>query len=380
MPLKLLVAALHKSSIYTCAQLNVLEFVVSTQLFHWGKEKSSTQLSQGQESIKAPWYTFADLLAIPPSILFQESVIGTRAKSRLLMADTVASSVVQEGVSWMSSYISGKLEEKVSEGHIMARLEMALSQLEFALERTGKLPIMHQSLLRRWKMFKEAYTEGMDLLSKHKLQLVEGGKEMAEQGVTGSSFLERIPRAKNLPISSLFGLSKEYLSSSVVKKFEWYADCADKFVTDVVSGCPLRHDAFVYPLERQLLEGKILMYKMVNGSQSRRIAMWPICSEGRGIEVELYFSYEDRKMPVKKFFLLLRQRLSQGTSIVETATRCLQFATESLKLPTSQFKCVAESAIDNCNKMVLIDLYRVSLAEWSMVPAEDEPAEDKNTV
>ena len=71
-----------------------------------------------------------------------------------------------------SLYISSnKLDDTVSRAHIIARLEMALSRLEFALERTGKMPITYVSLLRRRKIIKRAYAEGTDLLEKHKLHV-----------------------------------------------------------------------------------------------------------------------------------------------------------------------------------------------------------------
>ncbi|CAN6300989.1 unnamed protein product [Urochloa humidicola] len=84
------------------------------------------------------------------------------------MADMVASALAQEGVSRASSYISAKLEDTASGAHNLARLEMALSRLEFALERTAKMPITHVSLLRRVKMLKSAHAEGTALLNKHK--------------------------------------------------------------------------------------------------------------------------------------------------------------------------------------------------------------------
>jgi hypothetical protein len=49
---------------------------------------------------------------------------------------------------------------------------MALAQLDFALERAGKLPVTYVSLLRRMKMLKRAYLQGTDLLNKPK-QTVE---------------------------------------------------------------------------------------------------------------------------------------------------------------------------------------------------------------
>lgn len=81
----------------------------------------------------------------------------------------LSSALAHECVSRVSSYISSnKFDDKVSRAHIIARIEMALSRLEFALEGTGKMPITYVSLLRRWKIIKRAYIEGTDLLKKHK--------------------------------------------------------------------------------------------------------------------------------------------------------------------------------------------------------------------
>ncbi|KAK3126266.1 hypothetical protein QOZ80_7AG0554080 [Eleusine coracana subsp. coracana] len=268
------------------------------------------------------------------------------------MAEMVVSSVVQEGMNRMSSYISGKLEEKELRENSIARLEMALSQLEFALERTAEWPItyVYISLIRRRMVLKQVYKEGTDLLKKLQLQVVEGGEQIG-QWVTGSSFLQWISHAINLPILSFIGLRKEnIISSTIVQKFEWYADCADKFVTDVESVCPLRHDIFRYPLERQLLEGKSLMYNIKKGSQRYGITMWPVCSEERGIEVMLQYNYVDlNKMQANEVDLNLTLRLSQGTDMVGTAIRCLQFVTESFKLSASPFKFVMECMIGEMN-------------------------------
>ncbi|XP_062186388.1 uncharacterized protein LOC133889976 [Phragmites australis] len=254
------------------------------------------------------------------------------------MVGMLGSALAQEGVNGVSSYIASKLEDNASRAHIMARLEMALSQLEFALERTGKLPITYISLLRRMKMFKSAYIEGTDLLNKHKLLVVQDRQQEAGQAVTRYPFLERICRAKNLPISSLLGLNKDYLSASVVQIFEWYATCADKFVTDVESGCPLRRDTFRYPLVRRLLEGKTLQYETVNARQLHSFFIWPVRLEERGVEARLVYEYLERDSPEKRFRLRLMLRISEDTDIVGVAIKCLR----SL---TSQFKLVTESAV-----------------------------------
>ncbi|CAN6312855.1 unnamed protein product [Urochloa humidicola] len=254
------------------------------------------------------------------------------------MADMVASALAQEGVSRASSYISANLEDTASGAHNLARLEMALSRLEFALERTARMPITHVSLLRRVKMLKSAHAEGTALLNKHKPSPRQGQHEA--RAVTRSyPFLEWIGRrARNLPISSLLGFNKDHLSSASVQTFEWYADCAEKFVEDVETGCPLRHDTFRYPFLRHLLEGKTLWYESIRGSRRMRFHMLPLRFGDRGAEAELYYCYQDLKKSKNNFSVWLMLRLSESTDIVGVAIKCL-------RLLTSQFKLAIESAV-----------------------------------
>ena len=86
------------------------------------------------------------------------------------MAEMVGSAVIQEAVSRVSSFVLGKREDKEPKGRIIERLEMALAELEFALERSVKLPITDSSLLHRRKVINHAYTEAANLLDKHKWQ------------------------------------------------------------------------------------------------------------------------------------------------------------------------------------------------------------------
>jgi len=79
----------------------------------------------------------------------------------------VASTLAQEGVSRVFSSISTKLDDRASGSHNVRRLDIALSRVEYAIERTAKMPITCVSLLRRWKMLMSAYNEGVDLLNKH---------------------------------------------------------------------------------------------------------------------------------------------------------------------------------------------------------------------
>jgi len=181
--------------------------------------------------------------------------------------------------------------------------------------------------------------EGADLLSKHKQQVLEEGQEEAGQLVTSPSYLERIiATAAEFYISSLAsGLNKQQcLSSSVVQKFEWYADCADKFVADVESACPPRRDITLrYPFVRQLLQGKYLSYEKVKGTQRFSFDISPLVLEGRGVEAFLWYRYHcfDAERLDKSFQLILMLRLSESTDIVGTAIDCVRSSASLLNLP-----------------------------------------------
>ncbi|TVU02809.1 hypothetical protein EJB05_51656, partial [Eragrostis curvula] len=263
------------------------------------------------------------------------------------MAGMVGSALAHEGVSGASSYISGKLEEKASRAHTMAKLEMALSQMEFALERAGKLPITYVSLLRRMKVLKRAYLQGTDMLNKHKMLVAaKEDQDVGRRGRRPVPFLDGIfRRATNLPISSLLGLDSDdgRLTSPVAQTFEWYAACADKLVADVVTGCPLRrdhHHAFSYPLLRHLLEGKTLCYETARarrgpGQHRHSLFLWPVRLEERGVEARLLYQYLDRERPERRFHLRLMIRLSEDTDIVGVAVKGLRSLTSQFKLTTA---------------------------------------------
>jgi len=151
--------------------------------------------------------------------------------------------------------------------------------MEYAFERTAKMPITCVSLLRRWKMLMSAYNEGVDLLNKHKLPAALEGHAETGQVVVRSSYyyLQRIAGAAYFSFSSLAGLNKQCLSSSAVQIFEGYADSADKFVADVESACPPRRDITLrYPFVSQLLQGKSLIYEKVKGSQVLLFGIYPV--------------------------------------------------------------------------------------------------------
>ncbi|CAN6170752.1 unnamed protein product [Urochloa humidicola] len=125
----------------------------------------------------------------------------------------------------------------------------------------------------------------------------------------------------------------DHLSISIAQRFEWYADCADKFVADVESGCPLRRDTFFRcPFLRQLFEGKSLQYLRNEGSGKLWFHLFPMISEGRGIEACLLYGYFDPQRLDKSIKLRLMLRLSESTDIVGIAISCLQSSASLLNL------------------------------------------------
>ncbi|KAM0875019.1 hypothetical protein ACQ4PT_037057 [Festuca glaucescens] len=150
------------------------------------------------------------------------------------MAEMVASALVQEGVSGVLSLAVSNREDKASQGHLMKRLEMAQSELEFALERSSKMPITDVSLLQRRMMLKCAFKECTIVLNKHKLL----GDEEVEQravGVSSSLLSWKIMRA----VQSFSSPKKDQLTRFEVERFEWSVEKAHGFVRDVESGCSL---------------------------------------------------------------------------------------------------------------------------------------------
>ncbi|GJN24665.1 hypothetical protein PR202_gb12419 [Eleusine coracana subsp. coracana] len=98
-----------------------------------------------------------------------------------MAADMLGSALVQEAVNRVSSFVFSKRDEQAPLEHNVERLEMALSELEFALERSAKLPITDVALLRRRKLFKRAYEEASDVLNKHKPPSVKAAEDQAQR-------------------------------------------------------------------------------------------------------------------------------------------------------------------------------------------------------
>ncbi|CAD6221507.1 unnamed protein product [Miscanthus lutarioriparius] len=236
------------------------------------------------------------------------------------------SALVQEAVSRGVSFVLGWREEKASQGHLKERLEMAANELELALERSAKLPITDVSLLQRRKMIKRGYVEAMELLKKDKQQAVPPGQELqVAQGVKRKRWFDC---AKNMSLKPFVALSTD-----AVKRFEWYADHAGRFVRDVESGCSLHHNTFCNPIVRHLLEGKTFWYDLKQGNVQRKVRIFPMYFDERGVEAQLVYSYMDSTMIEKCFNLVLSLRLSESTDIVGVAIKGLQLLTAEFKHP-----------------------------------------------
>ncbi|XP_066393146.1 uncharacterized protein [Miscanthus floridulus] len=245
------------------------------------------------------------------------------------MAEMVCSALVQETVSRGVSFALGKREEKASQGHLMERLEMAVSQLEFALERAQELRIRHLSLISRRKQIMSAYVEATELLDKHKQQqAVPAGQELQDAHGVKKRKLWVISAKNMLTTSSFAGLSTDD-----VRRFELYADFADKFVRDVESGCSLHHNTFCNPIVSHLLEGKTLQYDLKQGNVQRKVRIFPMYFDERGVEALLGYCYMGSTMIEKCFSLLLSLRLSESTDIVGVAIKGLQLLTAEFKHP-----------------------------------------------
>ncbi|GJN24387.1 hypothetical protein PR202_gb12125 [Eleusine coracana subsp. coracana] len=258
------------------------------------------------------------------------------------MADMVALAVVQELVSRAISFIFSNREDQ--EPHSAERLEMAVSELEFVLERIAKLPITDLSLLCRRKIFKLAYDEGTDLLNMHR------------KGHQGGE-----------------GIWRSKLRRDDVRRCELFAELADKFLRDVETGCSLRQYSFCNPFVRHLLEGKTLTFETMElqGGRLRRLYMWPVCVEGRGVETMLEYWYEYYKVPEKRFHLGLMLRVSESTDIVATAVKCLQSM-------ASQFKVATETAAGELTLMAN-NLQNISDFHHAPPPPWAEADEESHT-
>ncbi|WVZ73652.1 LOW QUALITY PROTEIN: hypothetical protein U9M48_021937 [Paspalum notatum var. saurae] len=241
----------------------------------------------------------------------QSPISNNKIRHNPVMAEMVGSAVIQEAVSRGVSFMLGK-RKKASQGHMIERLE-------FALERSAKLPITDISLIHRRKMVKCAYIEAAELLDKHKQPPMQGQEEIT-QGLKHKR--PWIFRPKNFSFSS-----SASLKMGDVQRLEY--DCAGKFVRDVESSCSLRHYNFCNPIAPPSRENPLVQ----NGA--RRPAT-------RYLHKAHIFRGAWRRGNARIWLRGSHNARKNFRSVFDHAT---EVAIEGLHLLTSQFKLAAESAM-----------------------------------
>jgi hypothetical protein len=268
------------------------------------------------------------------------------------MANMVSSAVVHEAVSQIFSDIinrhDGKEKSKANEN--LERLEMAHIKLEAALETSEKWKITGASMLRWHNKLKRAAQECDDTLHKCKSRILE--EEQIEHEVRNSAFPKRIAHATKSFISSAFHQDNQ-LKTSVVQRFEWYADGASDFLRFMELGCtPHCHMPF-NPFNKNFFSGKKMQHKIDQGNESTFFILWlPFITAEHKVEVTLIFIQKDDNAPENNFYFSIMLQLSESTDIVGIAMKCLQLFTplfkskveiirnKIMKLPTQDFSWV----------------------------------------
>jgi hypothetical protein len=249
------------------------------------------------------------------------------------MAEIVSSAVVQELVSKVLSCLVQKYEEKEAStaNRNLERLEMAHIRLEAALETSEKWQITDPSLLRWRKKLKLAAQECDDTLHKCKHRILV--EEQMEQEVTNSAFAKRLAHATKSFILSVFGCNDTALCSSVVQRFEWFADGASKFMRFVEFGGTRYPQMTFNSLVKHLFAGKKLRHRISRGHGGSLflLCLVPITTTEHGIEATLSFIHQDSSAPEDNFVLTAILQVSESTDIVGILIKCLQLFTPHFK-------------------------------------------------
>ncbi|KAL6647741.1 hypothetical protein ACP70R_015178 [Stipagrostis hirtigluma subsp. patula] len=246
------------------------------------------------------------------------------------MAEMVGSAVVQETVGQiLSGLVQGKEESNANEN--LERLEMAHIKLEAVLEISNKWLITDASLLRWRKKLKRAAQECDDTLHKCKQRILQ--EEQMEQEVRNSSFPKRIAHAAKSLIFTAFSNNNDESIRSVIRRFEWFADCASEFLRFIELGGSPRGHMTANSLIKHLLAGKPLQHKIVrgNGYPLSVLSVVPFSTADHGMEASLIFIHTDGNAPENSLFLTVMLQISESTDIVGITIKCLQLYTPHFK-------------------------------------------------
>ena len=184
-----------------------------------------------------------------------------------MAAEIVSSALAQEAVNEVLSRIKEGYAEKSDAKEHIERMEMAHIKLEAALETSKKWNVTSAPLLRWRSKLKRATQECNHTLRRCRQRLQE--EEEVQQAVQSSSFPKRVAHTAMSFVSSIFssGNDDKLRGSTVVRRFESFADGATEFLRYVeLGGTPCRN-MFSVPLIRHLLAGKGTKYCFVRGGQ-----------------------------------------------------------------------------------------------------------------
>uniref|UniRef100_A0ACD5X508 Uncharacterized protein n=1 Tax=Avena sativa TaxID=4498 RepID=A0ACD5X508_AVESA len=286
------------------------------------------------------------------------------------MAEMVASAVVGETLSRISTFLIDQPEQKDEE----ERLEIAQIKMEAALRMSSKWQITEVPMLRWRRKLKRAAQECDSTLRHCKRRALE------DEETRRSSFRRRIARAAKSFVSSFKSRSKADVdgssssSSMDIRRLERFAEGASEFLRFVeFGGTPGRQYMFFQPLVGDLLAGKTLRYRALQGGRLYHLGMRPTRFAERGVEAMVCFAFHDFKDPAKSINFRFVLRLSESSDVFGIIIDCLRSATphfttaaedvrrELIQLPTQDFSW--ESHFPYAEKEYWVDVHS-TLTHW----------------
>uniref|UniRef100_A0ACD5XJ52 Uncharacterized protein n=1 Tax=Avena sativa TaxID=4498 RepID=A0ACD5XJ52_AVESA len=285
------------------------------------------------------------------------------------MAEMVASAVIGETLSRISTFLLDQPEEKNEE----ERLEMAQIKMEAALRMSSKWQITEAPMLRWRRKLKRAAQE-CDTTLRHRKR-----RAMEDEETRRSSFPRRIACAARSFVSSFKSRGSKAdvdgSSSMDIRRLERFAEGASEFLRFVeFGGTPGRQRyMFFHPLVGGLLAGKTLRYRALRGGRLYHLGMRPTRFAERGAEAMVWFAFHDFKDPAKSINFRFMLRLSESSDVFGIIIDCLRSATphfraaaedvrkELIQLPTQDFSW--ESRFPYAEKEYWVDVHS-TLTHW----------------
>ncbi|KAM3197904.1 hypothetical protein ACQJBY_073153 [Aegilops geniculata] len=251
------------------------------------------------------------------------------------MAEIVASAVVGETVTRVSSFIIDKPGKRPCGRDEMERLEMAHIKMEAALQLSDRWQITAAPVLLWRSKLKRAAQECDDTL-RHLTQRQRAvvDEELRRQA---SSLPTRIAHAAKSLVSSLVSRGKDVGEPVPVRRFERFAEGAGEFVRFVELGGSPRQNLFFDPLIGHLLAGKTARYQALQGGRFYYLGIRPTSFAERGVEAMVGFVLQDFRAPAKSFSSRFMLRLSESSDVLGIIARCMQAVTPHLKAAAEGF-------------------------------------------